>query len=282
MNDNRLYSSYKKLNHSKILKYVHYYLNTNNNIKKDEHTNTTVSTPKTQSKKKLNEVRLNNKINSFLSNKIKSKSQHNSKLTPNKEQIVQPIRKLSNQTPSTFSYSCKNAKMYKTTNNYSHRKLNTSPLTNKNDGNFVFLKENYILLKPFCKFDEKLKQKIRKELFKKKNFIIKKNLIDENIKEVRNIDAYSLTNRKENKSKKLFESLIYKKEIEVNLRNGNKKNISRIKMGSEGILTDIILKKRKVINCINPRLCFPYLMNDGNLMNNFSKPRNILAKDNFI
>ena len=276
MNGNHLYSTYIKLSQPKMLKYNQIYINTVNSVKKDEYINTSISTRSNPKKSKLNEV-----LKSFLSSKIKSKSYHSSQISSNKKKQIQTLTKTKSKVPFISSYSCKNSKTYKSIN-YSHRKIKSSLLISKKNKNFLFLKGNYILMKPLYKLDEGIKQKISKILLKKKSYFAKKNHIDENKKEIRNIDPYSMTNRIENKSRKLFDSLIYKKENEVKNKKDSKKSLSHIKLGSEGILTDIILKNRKVINCINSRLCFPYLMNDKNIMNNIPKSRKIIAENNFL
>ena len=281
MSEKILYSKYIELSHPKILKYNKNDTYTFNNNKKDEYVNTNKSATSNEIKTNLNKVSLYNKIQSFLSNKIKSKSSHYSKIRSNNNILNQALRKLNKQTPFISSYSSKNSTTYKN-NNYSHKKFKSSLLTDKKNENLYFLKENYILMKPFSKFDERVKLKIRKELFNKKKYIDKKNYINETKKGIKNIDVYSMTNKNENKCKKLFDSLIKQKEIETSDGKFPIIKKSHIKLGSEGILTDIILKKRKVINCINSRLCFPFLMNDENIMNHFSKSRKINTENNFL
>lgn len=129
-----------------------------------------------------------------------------------------------------------------------------SKMNENNNFNIFYKKENYLLMQSFNIINNQIRKKINEIIMKKKS---KENVFYNNIEQNVN-NKEIIIKRKNNKS--VRKTKIHLSEIE---QNKNSK---------------IAIEKKKLFNCINSKISFPFFIKDKDIMNNFSKENNLEYK----
>ena len=125
-----------------------------------------------------------------------------------------------------------------------------SKMNENNNFNIFYKKENYLLMKSFNSINNQIRKKINEIIMKKK---FKENMHYNNTEQnVNNNEIIiSLIKRKSNKNFR---------KTKMHLSEIDKNKISKI-----------AIEKKKLFNCINSKISFPFFIKDKVIMNNFSK-----------
>ena len=165
---------------------------------------------------------------------------------------------------------------------FTFRKLRYNPIdnlkskiNNNNDLHIFYAKENFILMKSFNNIDNQIRNNINKIIIKTKKQI----LHDSELKEKtfytntdNNKNDININEIKINKNNKKFKNKFNFKNIK------SKKFLNERKKTSE---SEISIKNKKMFNCINSKISFPFYIEDNLIMDNFSK-ENILEYKKYI
>jgi hypothetical protein len=129
-----------------------------------------------------------------------------------------------------------------------------SKMNENNNFNIFYKKENYLLMQSFNSINNQIRKKINEIIMKKKS---KENVFYNNTEQNVNNNEI-IIKRKNNKS--FRKTKIHLSEIEQNK------------------ISKIAIEKKKLFNCINSRISFPFFIKDKDIMNNFSKENNLEYK----
>ena len=119
---------------------------------------------------------------------------------------------------------------------------------NEDDNSKIFYnKENFLLVKPFNSINNQIRKKINEIIMKKK---LKEKEVCNNTENNVNQNEIKI-NR--NNSKSIRKTKIHLREIDKN------------------IVSKITVEKKKIFDCVNCKISFPFFIKDNIIMNNFSK-----------
>ena len=160
----------------------------------------------------------------------------------------------------------------KTTKNNTFIKLNNidNLKLKTNYKNIFYNKENVLLVKSFNIINNQIRENINKIILNKnKHFLYesKKNIEINNDKDKINKIQNEIINK-----------IINNQKIKYNIKYINCPNDKII---NKKTLSNMHIKKRKTLNCINSRICFPYLFKDNTIMNKYSN-KNYLEYKKYI
>ena len=232
--------------------------------------------------KKSHEINQHNNINTFSTKEIINpiiKKFFHSKLNINNNKNI--LEKNNNNKKRHHSHTLNNKKIKLNLGNYSYdinnkaiKKNNTFKTINYIDNlklinshkNIFYKKDNFLLLKPFNNINNQIRENINKIIINKNKQILYNTKINKllNNNDIEDKDKIDKKNKNQN-------GIINKK---------NKHIIKRLNHSND-IFAYMYIKKRKIFNCINSRICFPYFFKDNIIMDNFSN-KNYLEFKNYV
>ena len=138
-----------------------------------------------------------------------------------------------------------------------------------NHDDIFYDKENMIFMMPFNCINNKIRKNINNTIIEKKGLLLYKNHSGKNNIIMNNINTKKMkiilrNNMKKFKKKKFFHS--------KNSNNCDDKDKSHLYYYEpiEKSLSELYIKNKKLFNSINCRICFPYIVTDKELMNDYS------------